>query len=141
MGDSWLALACATEIDRLGQGLPIDDRRVIPYFSNILLNSAQELRGKVPTEPPLRAFNISQIMPEYNLFKTAQLAYDLKITTGTTVAEAYSLAAERLEQTAITIRNYRKLSPEQLSSSRSQLSKLFKSLLRMEETGRVCCAA
>lgn len=132
MNDSWLAVDSAIELNRFQRGHQIIDRRVIPYFSNILLNTAQKLRGKEPSEPPLRVFRIPFAFMDFNLFKVAQTAYDMKIPERATTKEAYPLAAQNLEQTALSIRNYRKLSSDELSASVKQLCGLSRAIGTIE---------
>jgi len=130
MEDYWLASSCAIELDRFKRDLPIADRRVIPYFSNILLNTAQKLRGNKPLEPPFRVVHISFPM-DFNLFRTVKIAYDDEYPS--LVSQAYPLAAQKLEQTSRTIRNYRKLSDNDLELSINQMINLSRAIRVMNQ--------
>ena len=130
MEDYRLASSCAVELDRFKRDLPITDRSVIPYFSNILLNTAQKLRGNKPSEPPFRVIHISFPM-DLNLFRTVKIAYDEEYPS--LVSQAYPLAAQKLEQTARTIRNYKKLPDNDLELSINQMISLSKAIRVMNQ--------
>ena len=121
-----LALYSATELDRHGREEQIIERKTLPYFSTLLLNTASELRGQKPKEPPFKTLRQPHSFGREGILLMIQRAFgEPEYRKITDLCEA---RASDLRSLASDLRNYRKLSPDQIEKDIQTLLGIYRAI-------------
>jgi len=129
-----LALFSATELDRLKREKQITNRKTLPYFSTILINTASILTEQEPQEPPFRTLQGTHYLGRDGLIIMMQRAFGKPIAGK--ITEVSKARASDLRTLASDLRNYRKISPDQIERDIHYLLEISKEIRFKESRWR-----